>query len=105
MDTRRCDAAVELATGVDLLVCESTYLGSEEDLADAHAHLTAAQAARIAAEAGARRLVLTHFSGRHVDESVFADEARRYFTDVHAARDLDRISVPPRRRTLRGRPA
>lgn len=97
MDTRRCAAAVDLARGVDLLVCESTYVSGEEHLAEQYAHLTAAQAAAIAAEAGARRLVLTHYSGRHPDEAVFADDARPVFVDVHAARDLDRIPVPPRR--------
>lgn len=97
MDTRACAAAVDLARGADLLVTESTYLESEAALAAEHAHLTAADAARIAARAGARRLVLTHFSGRHPDEQVFADEAARHFPDVHAARDLDRVPVPPRR--------
>lgn len=97
MDTRRCDAAVELARGVDLLVCESTYLTSEEDLAASYAHLTAAQAAGVAAEAGARGLVLMHFSQRHVDESEFAAEALPVFPHVHAARDLDRVALPPRR--------
>ena len=96
MDTRTCDGALELAREADLLVCESTYLSSEEQLAASYAHLTAAQAGQIAAEAGARRLVLTHFSQRHPDESVFAAEARRFFPDVHAARDLDRIAVPAR---------
>ena len=97
MDTRVCDAAVELARQVDLLVCESTYLTGEADLAEAYAHLTAAQAGRIAADAGARRLVLMHYSARHSEEQVFAAEARRHFADVHAARDLDRVPVPPRR--------
>ncbi|HEY6935425.1 MAG TPA: ribonuclease Z [Marmoricola sp.] len=97
MDTRRCAAAVRLARGADLLVCESTYLSDGADLAAAHAHLTAADAARIAAQAGARRLVLTHYSQRHPDEAEFAAEARRLFPDVHAARDLDRIPVPRRR--------
>lgn len=96
MDTRRCNGAVELARGADLLVCESTYLSAEEELAASYAHLTAAHAAQIAADAGARRLVLTHFSQRHSDESVFAAEAHRFFPDVHAARDLDRFAVPPR---------
>jgi ribonuclease Z len=96
MDTRRCEAAVDLARDADLLVCESTYLSAEEDLASAYAHLTAAQAARIAAVAGARRLVLTHFSQRHPGETVYAEEARAIFPDVHAVRDLDRVAVPPR---------
>jgi ribonuclease Z len=97
MDTRRCAAAVELARDADLLVAESTYLTGEEHLAEEHAHLTARQAALIAAESGARRLVLTHYSQRHTDEESFAEEARAVFADVHAARDLDRFAVPPRR--------
>ena len=82
--------------GVDLLVSESTYLDAAANLASSYRHLTAAQAAQIAAEAGVRRLVLTHFSQRHPDVDAFADEARAYFPDVHAARDLDRFAVPPR---------
>jgi ribonuclease Z len=97
MDTRRCAAAVDLARDADLVVCESTFLSGDGELAEQYGHLTAAQAAGIAAEAGARRLVLTHYSGRHPDESLFLDEARPVFADVHAARDLDRIPVPPRR--------
>jgi ribonuclease Z len=97
MDTGRCAAAVALARGVDLLVCESTYLRSEGDLAAAHLHLTATDAAEIAAAAGARALVLMHYSSRHTDEDAFAAEAGEVFSPVHAARDLDRVPVPPRR--------
>lgn len=97
MDTRLCPAAVELARGADMVVCESTFLARDARLADEYAHLTAAQAAGIAAEAGARRLVLTHFSGRYRDVADFAAEAAPVFGDVHAARDLDRVPVPPRR--------
>jgi ribonuclease Z len=97
MDTRLCDAAVAIARGVDLLVCESTYLETETDLAAAYAHLTAAQAGKVAADAGARFLVLMHYSARHTDEDAFAAEARTIFPAVHAARDLDRIPVPHRR--------
>lgn len=96
MDTRPCGGAAELARGADLLVCESTFLADEAELAAAYGHLTATQAAEIAHQAGARRLVLTHFSQRHPDESLFEREARVIFPDVHAARDLDRIRVPAR---------
>ena len=96
MDTRWCDAAVELAAGVDLLVCESTFLETEAGLADAYGHLTAAGAARLAAAAGARHLVLTHYSQRHPDEDDFLAEARAVFPSCRAARDLDVIPVPPR---------
>lgn len=97
MDTRLCDAAVALADGVDLLVCESTFLEGEAHLAQEYAHLTAAQAALLAAEAGARRLVLTHYSQRHPDESVYLAEAAPIFPDTVVVKDLDVIAVPSRR--------
>ncbi|MCA8942673.1 MAG: ribonuclease Z, partial [Planctomycetes bacterium] len=97
MDTRMCDAAFELARGVDLLICESTYLESEAREAHANAHLTAKQAARIAHEAGARRLVLTHFSQRYHDVEPFVAEAREVHDDVVAAEDGLRIPVPAKR--------
>jgi ribonuclease Z len=97
MDTGWCDAALELADGVDLLVCESTFLARDEHLARAYRHLTADQAGRLAQQAGARRLVLTHFSQRYTDDAAFLDEARRHVDDVHVARDLDRVPVPARR--------
>lgn len=99
MDTRLCDAAFALADRADLLVCESTFLDRDAGLAKQYGHLTAAQAGRIAAEAGARVLVLTHFSQRyaHEDGERFAAEARAVFGGkVIAARDLTTVPVPPR---------
>jgi ribonuclease Z len=97
MDTRLCEGAYELARGVDLLVCESTYLSSEEREARAHGHMTARQAAIIAKEAGARRLVLTHFSQRYGSLKPFLEEARAVHPDVVAVRDGDRVPVPKRK--------
>ncbi|MGH2704272.1 MAG: ribonuclease Z [Actinomycetota bacterium] len=97
MDTRLCDGAFVLAEQADLLVCESTYLSAEEGLATEYRHLTAAHAARIAAEGRARRLVLSHYSQRHPDESEFEAEASTIFPDAVAARDLSRFSLPRRR--------
>jgi ribonuclease Z len=98
MDTRMCDAAFMLADGVDLLVCEATFLSRDERLAERYGHLTAAQAALIARESGARRLVLTHFSQRYGDDAEpFLTEARAVFDEVIAVRDFDRVAVPPRR--------
>ena len=96
MDTRFCDAAIELAQNVDLLVSESTFLESEADLAFEYGHMTAAQAARLAAEAGVQQLVLTHFSSRYEDAQLFLDEARPIFENVVVANDFDRVPVPPR---------
>jgi ribonuclease Z len=99
MDTAPCDAALALADHADLIVCESTFLDAEEDLARRYRHLTARQAGWIAAEAGARRLVLTHYSQRYRDTTPFASEAEVVFADVVAARDLSTVVVPVRRET------
>lgn len=96
MDTRLCDNAFALARDVDMLICESTYLDEDADKAHENGHLTAAQAGRIAAEAGARKLVLTHFSQRYTDVHPFVAEARRLHDNVVAANDGDTIAVPPR---------
>jgi ribonuclease Z len=97
MDTAWCDAAVALAAGADLVVCESTFLSVDIDLAEHYGHMTARQAGRLAAEAGARRLVLSHFSQRYPDATAFGDEAGELFPDVVVAKDLLRVPVPPRR--------
>lgn len=99
MDTRVCAGAVALARDVDVLVIESTFLDADAALAAEHGHLTARQAGRIAAEAGARSLVLTHFSRRYGDSGEpFAAEAASVFDGpVHAAEDLDVVPLPPRR--------
>ena len=99
MDTRLCDAAFALADGADMVVCESTFAGTEAALAREYGHLTAGQAGRIAAESGARLLVLTHFSQRYdsSDGQRLAWEAAMAFGgEVVLARDLDRVPVPRR---------
>ncbi|MGY1771343.1 ribonuclease Z [Blastococcus sp. SYSU D00813] len=97
MDTRLCPAVGELADGADLLVVESTFLQEDVDLAAAYGHLTARQAATVAAEAGVRRLVLTHFSQRYPDPRRFADEAAAVFDgDLVVAEDLQTVPVPAR---------
>ncbi len=96
MDTRPCPGAEALARGADLLVCESTYLASETEEAHAHGHMTAEQAATLALQAGAKRLILTHFSQRYPSLEGFGVEAGRVFRDVVVARDLERVPVPKR---------
>ncbi len=97
MDTIPCEGASLLAQGVDMLVCESTYLSSESTEARTYGHMTADDAGRLAAEAGAGRLVLTHFSQRYPMDAPFVAEARRHHPDVIAATDLMRVAMPDRR--------
>ena len=96
MDTGMCDAAVELAAGADLVVCEATFASDDTALARRYRHLTAADAGRVARDAGARRLVITHFSQRYPDVRVLLDEASAVFDDVVAAEDLLVVPVPSR---------
>lgn len=102
MDTRTCPAVTAVLRGTDLGVLEATFQDGDEDLAERYGHLTADQAGRHAAEAGTRRLVLTHFSQRYPDAAGYAAQAGRHHPDVVVAEDLQRIDVPPRVTTSDG---
>jgi ribonuclease Z len=100
MDTRRCPGAVTLAQDADLLVAESTFLDDDRELAHTYYHLTSREAGRLATEAGARELVLTHFSQRYPynEAERFRDEAAQEFKgEIHLAVDLATIPLPKRR--------
>ncbi len=97
IDTRVCPQAVEIAKDARILLAESTYLEEERDLARKHFHLTAKDAAEIAAKANVEELILTHFSARYLNAKVFEDEARPYFENTHAAEDLKRFSFPKKK--------
>ena len=91
-DAGRLDNLVGEVRGADTLVIEATYLEIEADMARRFGHLTAAQSARLAAEAGVRELWLTHISRRYREAEVLA-EAQAIFSNVHIARDFDRLKV------------
>jgi ribonuclease Z len=94
-DTRPHLAVVEAARGADLLVHEATFGGDEQERAKETGHSTAAEAARIAAEAGARRLVLTHISSRYNrDTAELLAEAKAVFPETIIARDGMTLDVP-----------
>ncbi|EOD70481.1 ribonuclease Z [Amycolatopsis vancoresmycina] len=98
MDTRLCDAVYALSENADTLVIEATFLAEDTGLARDFGHLTAQQAARVAAESGVRQLVLTHFSQRYPDPKRFEAEARAEFDgEIVVAEDLERVQVPKRR--------
>ncbi len=58
-DTGYCENAVKLALNADLLITECAFLPGEEN--EEWPHLNPETAARIAIEAGAKKLVLAHF--------------------------------------------
>lgn len=92
-DTMPCANGVRLARDVDLLVHEATYDIAHADLAEKWMHSTSEQAATVARDAGASRLLITHFSSRHVDSAPLVEEARRIFPATDAAVELEWVAI------------
>lgn len=94
-DTGYCQNAVKLARNADILIAECAYKSGQ--FCESWPHLNPESAARIAKEASAKRLVLTHFdaeiyktvSARKIAESI----AQRIFNNTRAAIDTMCIEI------------
>jgi len=73
--------------GVDLLFHEATFMEKEVSLARDKHHSTACDAARIATLAGAKKLIIGHFSARYKDLAPLLEEARAVFPETELAED------------------
>ena len=72
---------------IDLLYHEATFLSEHEHLAGQTFHSTARQAAMMACECKARKLLIGHFSSRYNDESLILREAQEIFPNTVAAEE------------------
>ncbi|HMK07403.1 MAG TPA: ribonuclease Z [Anaerolineales bacterium] len=91
-DCAKTEDLVDVCRGADGLVIEATYLDVEAGLASEFGHLTARQAAGLAATAAIGHLYLTHISRRYHEKEVL-QEAAEVFPRVSVARDFDRFEI------------
>ncbi len=86
-DTAYAAENAPLLRGVDLLYHEATFADQHAARAIETMHSTARQAALMARAAGAKRLVIGHFSSRYDDDTPLLDEARAVFPGTELARE------------------
>lgn len=94
-DSRKCHASVRLGVNADILVHESTYGKGDEVMVRKHGHSTNMEAAQVAKEANAKRLLLNHISPRFLakDVSQLRRDAASVFEAVHVVKDLEEVEV------------
>lgn len=95
-DTRQTPNAVVLAHKADVLVHESTFAKNEAKMAHNYYHSTSLQAAEVAKQAGAKKLLLTHISARYTGKAAYqlAYQVRDIVPDTRVVNDFDIIDIP-----------
>ncbi len=91
-DVGKPEKLKEHVAGADVMVIEATYLTEDMEMAQTFGHSTAADVARLAAETGVGKLILTHVSRRYRDDEILA-EARAIFPETYLANDFDRFEI------------
>jgi ribonuclease BN (tRNA processing enzyme) len=86
-DTGNSETLIDLARGVDLLLCEASYL--EGDPNPPNIHLTGREAAEHATKAEAQRLLLTHLVPWGDEARTVAEAKSAYDGEIAVARSLD----------------
>ena len=81
-DTKFIPELHKMLKDVDVLYHESTYCDDNEQKAATYHHSTARQAATVALQAHAGKLILGHYSQRYDDESLFLSQAREVFPNT-----------------------
>ena len=92
-DTAFNPQVAEMVKSTNTIYHEATYTSEFAHLARPRGHSTSAEAARIAQMAGAKRLVLGHFSKRFRDESPIINEAKEIFPNTILANDGMQIDL------------
>jgi ribonuclease Z len=94
-DTARCPMSVALAQGSEVLVHEATFEPGDRQHARRTQHSTSLDAARVASEAGAGHLFLSHISSRYLaDTSPLLKGVREVFANTTLSKDFMRVELP-----------
>jgi ribonuclease Z len=92
-DTSYLPKIVDLVKDVDLLYHEATFEARDAELAKQTMHSTSAEAAKIAVEASAGKLLLGHFSSRYKNLDQLLEDARSIFPEAYTVNDGDEFAV------------
>ena len=92
-DSAPCSELTDLARGADVLLCEAALDDAAEEPPDKRGHMSPAEAGELAAEAGVRLLLLSHF-WPGADRAAAAHAAARGFRgNVCSLQDMDEVSI------------
>ena len=92
-DTAPFSEEAQWLKGVNVIYHEATYLDALADQGALRHHSTTLQAARLALDAGARKLIIGHYSSRTKDSAPYEAECRTIFPDTFAASDGDTFAI------------
>lgn len=92
-DTRYMTTLHKIVKDVDLLYHDSTYDSSCSDRAQLYYHSTSQQAAKVARDAHAKKLLLGHFSARYDNERNILKEAKVIFPNAVLAKEGNVVKV------------
>jgi ribonuclease Z len=79
--------------GVDLLYHEATFPAEMAEMAEKTFHSTTIQAATVAKDAGAKNLVVGHYSSRFPSVDFYLDQIKTIFPEALLAHDGDVIEI------------
>ena len=79
--------------GTTVIYHETTYLQELEDQAAQRHHSTTLQAAAVARDAGAGKLLIGHYSSRNSNIEAYQQECRTVFPETYATSDGERYQI------------
>lgn len=96
-DTLYVPELKNIIRNVNLMYHETTYLNDQKEKAKSRYHSTTDEAAGLASDASAERLLVGHFSSKYSDLTPFLDETRRIFSNTDLALEGVTYLIPSKK--------